>query len=288
MRGVISAGMVAALETLRLTQCFDAVYGSSAGAINGAYFLAGQARYGTTIYYENIDNQRFINFGRFITGDPVVSLEFLLDNIAERVKPLQWERVVNSEVPLVAMASSLVDKKATPLRNFADKTDLKECLRASARIPGLAGKPVRHRGMVLLDAIVYEDIPLRAALDDGCTHLMALMTLPRDKTKRGLTYLERQAIAIFTTLEGHASRRSYLRDPEKYHENVQTLASGRFCYKDRIVSSLAVQLPAGQAQVKGTEIRPRLLMDGARAGFEAVYAALGLSKPEVVEVLTAY
>src|ERR1044071_2792696 len=53
MRGVVSAGMVAALEELGFRDCFDAVYGSSAGAISGAYFIAKQARYGTTIFYDN-------------------------------------------------------------------------------------------------------------------------------------------------------------------------------------------------------------------------------------------
>ena len=62
MRGVISAGMVVALEQLGCSRCFDAVYGSSAGAINGAFFVAGQAGLGTTIYYENINHREFIDF----------------------------------------------------------------------------------------------------------------------------------------------------------------------------------------------------------------------------------
>jgi predicted acylesterase/phospholipase RssA len=33
------------------------VYGSSAGAINAAYFLAGQARLGTTVYYEDLEDR---------------------------------------------------------------------------------------------------------------------------------------------------------------------------------------------------------------------------------------
>jgi predicted acylesterase/phospholipase RssA len=36
--------MVAALEQLNLLNSFDAIYGSSAGAISGAYFHASQAR----------------------------------------------------------------------------------------------------------------------------------------------------------------------------------------------------------------------------------------------------
>ena len=40
MRGVVSAGMTAALERLGLTPCFDLVVGASAGAINGAALIA--------------------------------------------------------------------------------------------------------------------------------------------------------------------------------------------------------------------------------------------------------
>ena len=42
-RGTYSSGMVMALEELGLTRCFDAVYGSSAGALNGAWLLSGRA-----------------------------------------------------------------------------------------------------------------------------------------------------------------------------------------------------------------------------------------------------
>lgn len=44
MRGCVSAGMVAAVSTLGLMDSFDAVYGSSAGSLVGAYAIAGQVR----------------------------------------------------------------------------------------------------------------------------------------------------------------------------------------------------------------------------------------------------
>ncbi|WP_416382280.1 hypothetical protein [Nocardia transvalensis] len=37
--------MVMALEELGLLACFDAVYGSSAGALNGAWLLCGRANH---------------------------------------------------------------------------------------------------------------------------------------------------------------------------------------------------------------------------------------------------
>ena len=37
------------LEELGMTVAFDEVYGASAGAVNAAYFLAGQAAYATSL-----------------------------------------------------------------------------------------------------------------------------------------------------------------------------------------------------------------------------------------------
>ena len=45
MRGVVSAGMTAAIEQLGFTDCFDEVHGASAGAFAGTFLLAGQAAY---------------------------------------------------------------------------------------------------------------------------------------------------------------------------------------------------------------------------------------------------
>ena len=77
MRGVVSAGMVAGLEHLGLLPAFDVIYGTSAGAINGAYFVAGRAAFGASIYYEEINNSQFMNPLRSVCGAPSMSLEFL-------------------------------------------------------------------------------------------------------------------------------------------------------------------------------------------------------------------
>ena len=42
MQGIISGAMCLRLSELGLRDTFDAVYGASAGAINGAYFITGQ------------------------------------------------------------------------------------------------------------------------------------------------------------------------------------------------------------------------------------------------------
>ena len=63
MRGVVSAGMAAAIEQLGLRDAFDEVHGASAGAFNAAFLLAGQAAYLTTLYQHGFGDPRFVSFG---------------------------------------------------------------------------------------------------------------------------------------------------------------------------------------------------------------------------------
>jgi len=288
MRGVVSGGMVGALETLDLLHCFDAVYGSSAGSINGAYFLAGQARYGTTIYYQDINNRSFIDMKRLFANRPALSLEFLLDDVAENVKPLRWERVLNSRIPLIAVASSLSEGRAEHLTGFTDKEDLRECLRASARIPIVAGPPVQHRGMILWDALIYEPIPLRAALDDGCTHILALLTRPAAQLRAQLSLFEKHVIAHLIGKYSSRAREAYLARVRQYNDSVNELVGRSGATLGGQTAYLVAQLSPKDPAIKGTEIDHNLLLQGARAGFLSVYRTLGFPEPQVVEVLNAF
>ena len=59
MRGVYSMGALAALAEMGFHQCFDHLAGSSAGALNGAYFLTGQASYGVETYIHYLSKKSF-------------------------------------------------------------------------------------------------------------------------------------------------------------------------------------------------------------------------------------
>ena len=48
-----------------MTDVFDHVYGTSAGAMNASYFITGQARLGIRIYYEDMNRRAVVNPWRF-------------------------------------------------------------------------------------------------------------------------------------------------------------------------------------------------------------------------------
>jgi predicted patatin/cPLA2 family phospholipase len=168
--------MVSALEHLGLSDAFDEVYGSSAGAINAAYFLAGQAALGTTIYYEDINTSRFISLLRPVWGRPIVDLDFLVNDVMVRRKPLDIDRVLASPAPLAVLATDVATETRVVLRGFPDSRRLLGAMRAGATMPVIAGGPFAYGGRTYLDASLSEPVPVAAAEEDGYTEVVALLT----------------------------------------------------------------------------------------------------------------
>ena len=178
MRGVISGAMVAALEDMAIDPTvFDAIYGSSAGAVNGAYYIAGQAREGTSIYYEDITGPEFLSWQRVLKRNSPLSLEYLVQSVMRDNKPLDHSKVIDS-------------KRLRPVATDADhgvryvfpaaqsQEELESQLLSSARIPMMAGKPYSHEGKRYLDGSFSEGTPWKAPQDDGFNHVLVLGTRP--------------------------------------------------------------------------------------------------------------
>lgn len=284
MRGVVSAGMVAALEQLGLRDSFDAVYGSSAGAISGAYFLAGQARYGTTIFYDNINNRKFVNTWRILHGRPVVSLEFLLDNVCVRQKPLMTERVLNSAIPLRVVAASLRKKKPIVLKDFSGPEELFHALRASSRIPFFAGPPVEFRGDRFLDASFYESIPFRVAIADGSTDLVILLTRPIGDLRSEPKWFDHWITAPYLKRFDPALPEHHLARAAEYRAEMEEI--NRYMRQPGPPRVHLVQVPAGTKKVRTLETSRAHLVEGAMEGFRAVYRTFGFSVPDLAEIIT--
>ena len=64
MRAAYSMGCLLALDEFGYRGAFDYILGSSAGAINAAYFLAGQSKMAARIYADYLTQNDFIDFFR--------------------------------------------------------------------------------------------------------------------------------------------------------------------------------------------------------------------------------
>ena len=138
MRGVVTAGMVTGLEMLGLRDVFDVVYGSSGGASNGAYFVAGQAAYGTTIYYDHINSQDFIDFWRPLRNRRVVDFRFVTDHVMVELVVLDWQAVISSAVapPIALRRARAPSRIGWDRRTFRSPASGSGFAIALARFPG--------------------------------------------------------------------------------------------------------------------------------------------------------
>jgi len=270
MRGVISAGMVSALEELGLAGAFDAIYGSSAGAINAAYFLAGQAKVGTSIYYEDINNRRFIDLARAVRGRAIVDLGFLLNDVAVRRKRLDVDRLLSSSVPLSVIATDVDAQVSARLGGFTRADQLFSALRAGATMPVIAGGPHEYAGRMYLDASLTEPIPVPTAEADGHTHVVALLT--RDGTMRSRpSAFDRYFVGPRLRRLSPTLADRYLARAVPYADIIRLIGIGTG--------------PLGRAQVVGISVpglrisklerRADRLQAGARQGYEAIMRVLG-------------
>jgi predicted patatin/cPLA2 family phospholipase len=269
MRGVISAGMVSALEALGYGQAFDAVYGASAGAINAAYFLAGQARLGTTIYHEDINNRRFIDLTRAIRGRPILNLSFLLDDVVVRRKPLDVNRVLQSSVPLRVLATDVAHESSCALGDFTSAAALFGALRAGATMPVIAGGPFAYGTRLFLDASLSEPVPVSTAERDHHTHVLVLLTRGAAMRPRPSAfdryYVEPRLRRISP---GLAAR--YLARAAPYTDLMRCIDAGT----GPLGAARVLGIRAPGVSVSRLERRRDVLEAAARAGYDAVVRAL--------------
>jgi predicted patatin/cPLA2 family phospholipase len=274
------------LEQLQLRDAFDTVIGSSAGAINGAYFLAGQARFGTTIFYENINNRRFINFYRLFAGRSVVSLEFLLDEVCCRDKRLRTEDVISSDIPLFVVASSVYDRKSAVLSNFSNSDDLMQALRASARIPLFAGAPVSYFGKPYLDASMYESIPIASAANLHATDVVILLTRPLGRLRSNPNFIDRLIIAPYLNRLALGLGEDYLYRANAYKSELNQILTG--IGPAQGLRSLIIAPSKEEAGVSSLERNRTKLVRGAMSGYNAILKAFGIPEQQLVEIIAPF
>ncbi len=170
MRGVVSAGMTAAIERLGMTEAFDLAVGASAGALNAAALLAGVARGCTAAYSGAFAGPAFINPARLLVGRPAIDVRFVLRHADAGLDAERHERTIASPVALSCVAVDVDTAEVVEFSGMRTRNDLWAALLATSRMPWIGGRPVRVSGRRYLDGGLADAIPLDVALAHGATH----------------------------------------------------------------------------------------------------------------------
>ena len=242
MRGVAAGGMVSALEDLGLTNVFDSVHGSSAGAAAAAYFAVGQAKVGTSLFYEDLNDGRFISRSRILRGKPILDASFLVDYAMCQLKPFNFAGL--RDAPKLHVVSTDIDcGKTYVVSEFPSAEYYRDVLKASITLPLIAGKARLVDGRRLLDGGLLQQIALTSAVEAGASHIFALVTRGEREIYRDRpTFKTKLESLALQGLYGGKVGQLYYERNRRINEQVDQIVAGA---THSGVPIMAIGLPAG-------------------------------------------
>ncbi len=287
MRGVVSAGMTAAIEQLGLRDAFDEVHGASAGAFNAAFLLAGQAAYLATLYQHGFGDPRFVSLARALRGGPAFDMDHVINHVWTHERPLRFDAILSGGIDLHCTATDADRASIVDLTGLRDQEEIRCAMRASGRLPWLAGGPVSFRGMRLLDATLAEAIPVRVACASDVTDVLVLMTRPEGVAHAGLSPVvarltDRYLRAINPTLVELRASRS-----PRYDALTAELAA-LAADAERTPAVCVIRPAGGSLLISQLESRVSALRTAAADGMRSAWMALAGEDPELIGTLRAY
>jgi predicted patatin/cPLA2 family phospholipase len=248
-RGAYSSGMTVAIEQLGLLPMFDAVYGSSAGALNAAWLLCGRAESTMHAWWDPTIMGATIDLRRALRRQPVVDTRFLVHTVYTEIMPMGFQEILDSTVEFHPIATDALTGRATDLhQQIHDQPSLQAALRASTAMPLLAGEPIEIGGRRFVDAGVSEAVPVRTALAQKATHIVALRTKRSDETTTAPSRGERLVLSRWFAQHAPGALEPWLRRETIRAEEEQLLASHP--------ATLQIRPPNGSVRIGRTERRP--------------------------------
>jgi predicted patatin/cPLA2 family phospholipase len=226
-RAAYSAGMALALDEAGLTDSFDAIYGTSGGALNAAWLLTGEGkRWLPSWAWDEVGAAGVTDPRRILRGGVMVDLRVLVEHVYEQITPMDFDTILANPIsfhPIATDARSGAAGDLAPL--IRDQRTLQTALRASACLPLLSGRPVRLGGRSWVDGGLSEAVPFRSALTAGATHVLVLRTRREDQRlipTRG----EGVVLAPYFLAFARGARRSYDVRHHTYAADDHRLRSG--------------------------------------------------------------
>ncbi|MFE3446275.1 patatin family protein [Nocardia sp. NPDC059180] len=268
-RGVYSSGMVHGLEQLGLGSVFDAVYGTSAGAINGAWLLCGRAEPGMRSWTDPAIMRRAIDPARLLRGRPAFDLRYLVHQVYDGIEPMDFPAILANPTTFHPVATDVRTGLAVDLsRHIVDKHTLMTALRASAGLPILAGPPVPLGDAFYLDGGLAETVPIRTALRSGATHAVVLRTRRMDERRPPASRIHSVVGGAYLRVRAPGAYRAWLERPQQ--QSVE----------DRVLTGLGdavlqIHPPAGSPAVDSAARDTDLLAQALEIGRRAAHVTLG-------------
>lgn len=175
-RGVYTSGVLDALMENDIN-C-SCVVGVSAGAMNGANYVAGQIGRSGRINLRFRHDSRYVGSEAFKNNAGVIGFDFVLGDEVEKTYPFDHERFERPEQRFIAVATDTITGRDTYFEK-GKCSDIFKGIQASASMPYIS-KPVEIDGRTYLDGGCSCCVPFRFALIENYEKIIIVRTRPTD------------------------------------------------------------------------------------------------------------
>jgi len=184
MRGVFLSGVLQAFVE-RYYFPWKLIIGSSAGALNGTAYAAGQIHLARDAFFMELHKREFIRMSNILRPEKhILDLDWMVKTIVQGEDPLNLN-LLKRTCPVIITATDCRKNTAPKTIYLNTKTaDIPTALKASAAIPFLYRNFVQYENKPLLDGALLDPIPYQKALDLGYKENEIVVVLTRKKGYR--------------------------------------------------------------------------------------------------------
>jgi predicted patatin/cPLA2 family phospholipase len=266
-RGAYSSGMTVAIERLGLLPLFDAVYGSSAGALNGAWLLSERAASTIHAWWDPTIMRGTIDPRRALRRQPVVDTHFLVHTVYTEIMPMGFAEILSSPIEFHPLATDAVTGESSDLHPYIhDQASLQAALRATTAMPLMSGPPIEIGGRRFVDAGVSEAVPGRTALAQHATHIVALRTRRSDERTTPPSRVQRTIMTRWFNRHAPGALEPWLNREAVRAQEEELMASHP--------AILQIRPPLGSGDIGHTERGEAALRSAVETGRQAAWDVL--------------
>jgi predicted patatin/cPLA2 family phospholipase len=156
--------------------------GVSAGSANIISYFAGQKGRNYTYYTEYTFRKEYISLRNMIRKHNYLDLDYVYSTLSDSdgEYPLDYQAAKASGKEYYAVACDAVTGKPRYF-TIGDgmEQDRYDALKASCCVP-IACQPYRVGGVPYVDGGLADPVPVKKALDDGCSRIILILTKPKE------------------------------------------------------------------------------------------------------------
>lgn len=184
MRGVFLTGILQAFAD-RFYFPWKLIIGSSAGALTGAAYAAGQIHLARDAFFMELHKNDFIRVSNILRPDKhILDLDWMVETIIQGEEPMNIKMLKRSCPVYITATHCGKNQKPRTVYLNSKKANIPLALKASAAIPFLYRNFVEYKKLSLLDGALMDPIPFKKALELGFKEKEILVLLTRPKGYR--------------------------------------------------------------------------------------------------------